>query len=199
MRNLIYKGPDISDQSILDILPYQLREILLTINGYVNLDGGFHLRGACIEPQWHSIRNVLYGEYALSSLFDTVSPSDIPFAQDCMGDQFILRNGIVNKLYAETGKIECMGIDIPGFFSRIEEDPVNFLQLHPLLQYRIDGGKLEPGQSLSVYPPFCFEESGNGVSLKAIDTLQLLFGHSRLAKAIGNSTPGFTIDMEEIF
>ena len=51
------------------------------------------------------------------------------------------------------------------------QDPVEFLLLQPLLQYQDEGGTLKPGELLSVYPPFCTEESANGVSIEATPML----------------------------
>jgi hypothetical protein len=54
----------------------------------------------------------------------------------------------------------------------VESDPIEYLSLQPLFQFQNEGGSLQPGQLLSVYPPFCTKESANGVSLKAIPTLE---------------------------
>ena len=92
------------------------------------------MRGACREPAWHSLRE-----------------DDIPFAEDAVGDQWILRGDQVLRLAAETGDVEPLG-----------------LGLHPLLQLHQEGGRLEPGQLISVYPPFCTKESADGVSLRPV-------------------------------
>jgi hypothetical protein len=38
------------------------------------------------------------------------------------------------------------------------------------MQFHADDGRLQPGQLLNVYPPFCAKESANGVSLRAVPT-----------------------------
>jgi hypothetical protein len=93
---------------------------------------------------------------------------DIPFAEDCMGDQFILRTGRVHRLAAETGELWTLDLDLAGFFDAVQADSIGFLSLQPLLQFQRDGGALEPGQLLGAYPPFCTQQSGAGVHLAAI-------------------------------
>jgi hypothetical protein len=63
-----------------------------------------------------------------------------------------------------------LNVGLAGFFEAIAADPVEFLSLHPLVKYQQDGGRLEPGQLLSAFPPFCCKQSEDGVSLAAIAT-----------------------------
>ena len=44
--------------------------------------------------------------------------------------------------------------------------------MHPLLQAIQEGKTPEPGQLISEYPPFCTSQSGEGVSLYAMDALE---------------------------
>jgi hypothetical protein len=85
-----------------------------------------------------------------------------------VGDQYLLRDGQVMQLSAETGELEALGVDLDGFFAAVEADPVETLGLHPLLQLQQEGGRLEPGQLISVYPPFVAEQSADGVSLAPV-------------------------------
>jgi hypothetical protein len=94
--------------------------------------------------------------------------ADVPFAEDCLGDQFLLRDGRVWRLAAETGEVEALEVGLSGFFEAVQADPVEYLSLHPLLQFQREGGRLEPGQLLAAFPPFCIKESADGVSLRAI-------------------------------
>ena len=98
--------------------------------------------------------------------------SDIPFAQDVFGDQFLIRDGSVVRLSSETGDIKPLGMKLHEFLDAAASDPTEVLGLHWLTQYRSEGGNLEPGQLLSVYPPFCTAESAKGVSLRAIPALE---------------------------
>jgi hypothetical protein len=157
-----------TDTEILERSPKDLRNLLSETNGFILFDGGLHIRGAVLSPEWHSLRKVWLGDFALYKLFPSIKESDVPFAQDCPGDQFVLRHGIVYKLDAEIGKIESLEMDLETFLNSAEENPVEFLSLEPLLQFMSEGGKLNQGELLSVYPPFIAEKSANGVSLRAI-------------------------------
>lgn len=151
----MYTGPPIDDVEILDRVPGELRALLEQANGYVAYHGGLHLRGACREPAWHSLRAAWDGEQAIHRLFPTARPDDVPFAEDALGDQYLLRGGIVHRLWAETGEMESTGLDFASFDAGHRADPVEFLGLHPLLAFRQGGGELHPGMLLHVYPPFC--------------------------------------------
>ena len=168
LTNLTYQGPQIDDDAILDRLPTDYRGLLEQINGFIQFGGGLHIRGACLNPAWHSLATAWIGEHALYKLYAALSSSDIPFGQDALGDQFILRGGIVHRLSGETGALEPLGCGMFGFLDAAQADPVEYLGLHPLIQFFREGGELEPGQLLSAYPPFCTKEAAAGISLKAI-------------------------------
>jgi hypothetical protein len=175
LPNATYVGPAADDHALLDELPRGLREFLSSANGIVAYRGGLHVRGACVAPAWHSLRHAWHGDNAFHRSYEQVLVGDIPFAEDAVGDQWLLRDGLVVRLRAETGEVEPLGLDWVEFWEAVDADPVETLGLHPLLQYEHEGSYLEPGQLLSVYPPFCMEEARNGVSLRAIST------HDRLA------------------
>lgn len=163
-----YRGKEFSDEKILAKLPEDLRVLLQMINGFIAFDGGLHVRGIIDFPEWHSLQKVWFGDFALYKIFLSLKESDIPFAQDCFGDQFILRDGTVWQLNAETDELENMNFSLNEFLANAEENPVDFLSLQPLVKFMIEGGKIENGQLLNVYPPFCTKESAEGVSLKAV-------------------------------
>ena len=68
----------------------------------------------------------------------------------------------------ETGAVESLELGLVGFDSAVRADPTAYLSLAPLEAFRAEGGTLEPGQLLSVYPPYVFNESAAGVSFRAI-------------------------------
>ncbi len=182
LTEITYRGPDITDQDIFGKLSEDYQNLLRQANGFIAFAGGLHVRGACLTPEWHSIRKVWLGDFALYKLYSSLNQTDAPFAQDCVGDQFILREGMVHRLRAETGELHDLQMDLQTFMRSAQDDPVEFLSLYPLLQFQNEGGELEPGQLLSVYPPFCTKESKNGVSLKAVpvfDRLEFLAYFSR--------------------
>ncbi len=168
LEHVTFVGPPVDDSTILDRLPVDLASILGQMNGFIQYAGGLHVRGACREPAWHSLRDAWDGEAAFHRLYPEVRADDVPFAEDCVGDQFLLRDGHVWRLSSETGDVESRGVGLLGFFESASADPIAYLSLYPLLQHQREGGKLMPGQLLSVWPPFCAEESRNGVSLREI-------------------------------
>jgi hypothetical protein len=177
----MFHGPLIDDEAILDLLPEPYAELLRSVNGYVAYHGGLHVRGACLQPTWHSLRYNWLGDGAIHKLYPAMTPDDIPFAEDALGDQFIVRGGIVHRLSAETGELTSLGVDLPDFDAKVQADPVEFLQLHPLLQIRSEGRELEPGQLLSVIPPFVLNCDGER-SFKPVDGrehLEWLAGFAR--------------------
>ena len=187
----MYLGPPIDDLEILAGLPGPLIDFLRRCNGYVAFHGGLHIRGACFAPEWHSLRAAWHGPVALHRQFPAVLPSDVPFGEDALGDQFLLREGSVWRLRAEQGEIEELGLSLSEFDIAAREDPVQFLSLQPLLEFRSQGGMLEPGQLLSVYPPFVMAEAGKSVSYEAICALDRRTSLAALAaelKGLANGT-----------
>lgn len=181
-----YLGNKISNLEILSKLPEDLQKLLHKKNGFIAFDGGLHIRGIVDFPKWHSLENVWFGDFALHKIFPNLTETDIPFGQDCFGDQFILRNETVWQLMSETGDIENLNLGINDFLMQAEENPVEFLILQPLLQFKNEGGNLENGQLLNVYPPFCTEEAKTEVSLKAIPMFERITFLADFAKQINN-------------
>ncbi len=168
LDHLNYTGPPIDDPDLLDQLPKGLATLLRQTNGFIQYHGGLHVRGACKAPAWHSLREAWLGKNAFHRLYPDVKPDDIPFAEDYLGDQFLLRGSEVWQLYAETGEVEALEETFKEFMQNVEEDPGEELGLHSLLQFQRDGGHLLPGQLLSALPPFCTDEADDGVTLKAV-------------------------------
>ena len=169
-----YIGPPVDDLSLLGALPSELRAFYGGVNGCVLFGGGLHLRGVCRTPTWHSLAYVWRGAHALHTRYPHVTADDVPFGQDAVGDQFLLRDGIVWRLAAETGDVDSTELSFTAFMEAARADPVEFLSLWPLLQLDQEGKALQPGQLLSVYPPYCTTEAAKGVSLRAIPALERL-------------------------
>jgi hypothetical protein len=179
-------------------MPTNLAGLLRQINGFIQFHGGLHVRGACQQPAWHSLRDAWDSGSAFHRLYPEVRTEDVPFAEDCMGDQFLLRDGRVCKLAAETGEIEALDVGLGGFFEGVAADPVEFLSLHPLLQFQQDGGNLEPGQLLAAFPPFCTKESADGVSLAAITAEERRRFLANLAAQLRDVPDGDKIDFRVV-
>lgn len=181
LKSVTFQGPEIDDVEFLAGLPSLLSGLLSAINGYVQFHGGLHVRGICSQLGWHSLQEALEGDNALHRYYDCVSKTDIPFAQDCVGDQFILRSEVVFRLHAETGELESLNVDLSKFLERANADPIDFLSLQPLIQLHNEGGSLEPGQQIHVYPPYCTKEAANGVSVRSVPASELLEFHASFA------------------
>ncbi|QDA58709.1 SMI1/KNR4 family protein [Hymenobacter jejuensis] len=157
MKGVLYTGESITDPVTFTLLPSFLQQFLLEQNGVVAYFGGLHIRGCCQKPAWHSLAAVWKGERALHKVYAAVKPTDVPFAQDCVGNQFLLRNDAVLFLDTETGEIADLNVDFKHFLFGIEKFPVDALGLEPLQKFQQQGGYLQPGHLLSVYPPVCIK------------------------------------------
>src|SRR5512147_2404586 len=172
LPHLVYSGPPVDDPAVLARLPAPLAAALQERNGCVAYLGALHVRGACHAPAWHSLRHAWEGADAYCALYPTVTPTDVPFAEDAFGNQFLLREGRVELLEAESGELHPVAPTLEAFFASVLSDPSSILAYEPLTAMARVGGRLEPGQLLSVYPPFVVAESANGVSLKPMDALE---------------------------
>ncbi len=123
LGQLSYVGPSLDDVEILPRLPAAYVRFLASRNGFVAFGGGLHVRGAVLDPEWHSIRAALDGPSALHVLFGALTPADIPFAQDALGDQFVLRDGLVYHLhYAAISAIQVL-TSLSRFASEVRDLP----------------------------------------------------------------------------
>ena len=181
-----YRGQAADDQEILLRTPAVIRSLLAKANGFILFHGGLHVRGACKEPSWHSLRTAWEGEQAFHHLYSTVEADDVPFGQDCMGDQFLLRDDRVWRLSAETDEIEDCGLSLGGFLEEVRRNPEDFLSFNP-------NQRLRPGQLINAYPPFCMAQSGKDASLKAIAAEDVIGFHADLARQIRGLPDGAEI------
>jgi len=118
-----------------------------------------------------------------------VRPSDIPFGQGQVGDQFLLRAGVVLRLRAEIGGIEPAAESLQDFFSKTNRDLEGFLNVS--LSH-----KMQPGQLLHAAPPFCIQESGAGASLAPLPVSEVVLFHADFARQIRDVADGGQIRFE---
>ena len=194
LEQVTYQGPSIDDVPMLRRLPHALAALVGQIDGFIQFGGGLHVRGACKAPDWHSLRTVLEGPLALHSLYPAVLESDVPFAQDCVGDQFLLRGQSVLELSAETGELTHKADSFKSFLQNVQDDPIEYLSMAPLLEFSKSGGVLTPGRLLHAYPPYCMETE-TPVSLRDVPALELLRVHAELAKEIRDWPDGASIEI----
>jgi len=154
LPGMTYRGAALDDVEVLERLPVDYAQLLAQRNGFVALGGALHVRGACREPAWHSVRAAWEGPAALFRLFSALRPDDVPFAQESTGDQFVLRGGAVHRLRAAENRVEELGLDLSGFMDAALRDPLEVLGLDLLSDYRREGTTLRPGQLLTrEHPP----------------------------------------------
>jgi hypothetical protein len=154
------------------------------------------VRGACREPAWHGLRDALEGPDAFHELYPgVVVPEDLPFAEDALGDQFLLREGAVLRLVAETGDLLPVSDGLEGFFGAVLAGAPGVLGVEPLLAYLGSGRKLEPGQLLTAYPPFVMAESRDGVDLRPLGALERRRLLAALARQVRDLPDGAEIQV----
>ncbi len=193
--NDAFVGPPVDDWDVLSRLPSELAEALRMKNGFVSGDSTLHVRGACNEPEWHSLRYVWDGPHSLHELFPAVQATDIPIAEDCFGDQYLLRDHLVVHLSGETGEVEVLQMRWEEFITQARRFPVDFLGVQELQRFQQEGGTLSPGQSLSVYPP-CVVRSEKPRSLRAVSSLERISWLADFARQITNIPDGGQIKIK---
>jgi len=102
----------------------------------------------------------------------------------------------VHRLTAETGALESLGVDLAGFDASVHADPVGCLSLEPLQQFRAEGGALNPGQLLNVYPPYCTDVGEVERSLRAIPAADRIGFLASFAAQIRGLPDGTAIRLE---
>lgn len=144
--------------------------------------GGLQIRGAYSVDSQLSLYRYWTGEMALHLLYPLVRKDDVPFAQDCFGDQYLQREGKVYQLFAETGEIEFLKPfkSAKEFLDWVDEEPIEYLSLPENLE-------LSKGKLLLAYPPFCSEE-GNNASIKEVENDEVISFHAELARQLFRSS-----------
>lgn len=184
---MLFEGPPIFPEEYLEELcPPPLAAVLRKRNGWLTADG-LHVRGVCLEPRWHSLdfawrKEAFHRRYTLRRM-------DVPFAQNCVGDQFVLREQRVHRLWAETGHLDDLACDLPTFLG----NPGAHLETRYL---ELLGRPLEPGQLLSVYPFRCSAQAEAGVSVRAIPALEVIAFNADLYRQIGDLPRGTRIQVK---
>ena len=191
-----WTGPEINEWALLEALPVPLGGVLRQNNGFIACAGGFHFRGICSMPDWHSLQGAMAGPRAIYRLFPNVRSTDVPFAQDCYGDQFLYREFKVWQLDAENGTLHNLNLTLKEFFGALATRPVEFLGLQPLVSFQEQGHKLAPDQSLLCWPPVASRQSDAGLTVKAVGRNQHLEFLSHVARQMSQVKPGETFEFQ---
>lgn len=155
MKGILYTGGELTDLVSFARLPSYLQAFLREQNGVVAYFGGLHIRGCVSEPAWHALHTAWHSDAAFWRTYAEVQETDIPFAQDCVGNQFLLRGDAVLFLDTETGELADLEVDFKHFLFGVEKFPLDALGMEPLRGFQQRGGALQPGELLSLYPPLC--------------------------------------------
>ncbi|UOG76602.1 SMI1/KNR4 family protein [Hymenobacter tibetensis] len=194
MKGILYTGGELTDVVTFARLPVYLQTFLREQNGVVAYFGGLHLRGCVTTPAWHSLEVAWQGPTAFWRTYDEVLESDIPFAQDCVGNQFLLRGDAVLLLDTETGELADLEVDFKHFLFGVEKYPLDALGMEPLRGFQQQGGVLQPGQLLSVFPPLCIAiNNGKVPELKAATVSERLAWLAGFYQKIKDLPDGQTI------
>ena len=151
-KGVLFQGETPPDPSILVTLPEDLQSFYQECNGLVAFNGGLQIRICSNDDNPLSLGRYWKGDRALHRIYPNLLTSDIPFGQDCAGDQFFLRDDFVWLLSAETGEIMDMEVHLDEFFETSIEDPVDYLSMEPLVHYLDMEGELPFGQLVHIVP-----------------------------------------------
>ena len=191
-----WAGPPIDDPQTLTKLPSDLAKLLKSVNGFIQLGGALHVRGVCQAPEWHSLRHAWESTDAFYRHYRTVKTTDVPFAQSALGDQYFIRDDAVYQLDTECDEIESLDMSLKTFLEKVQGDPIEVLNLEPLEEFWGQAGELQPGQLLSVIPPFVVAQPDTKYSYRAVSALDRLRFLADFAKQIRDLPDGAAISFK---
>jgi hypothetical protein len=195
LRGVTYQGPALETPEKLANLPSDLIEILWQVNGFVAYAGGLHVRGLVDEPGWHSLHRYWSGEMALHEMFRDVQPYDVPFGQDFLGNQFLLRDNRVFRLRADTGELKTLDLDLPHFLDACRQDPIEFLSLQLLAEYHQNFGALEPGSLVHTMPPLALRRADAKIAMRAVPADNAISFLANFARQIQDLPEGTEVNL----
>lgn len=196
LQGVTFQGPPLEDPNVLQGLPPELFEVLWQVNGFVAYAGGLHVRGFVDEPSWHSFAHYHSGEMALRNIYSQIREYDLPFGQDFLGNQFLLRDSEVFRLRADTGEVTSLRVDLAGFFDATKANPVEYLSLELLALFHEQNGGLEPGQLVHTMPPLCLKRPDKKLAMKAVDADNAIAFSANFAKQISEAPEGVEVKLE---
>jgi hypothetical protein len=77
--DITWAGPPIADLQLLSKLPDDLTKLLKSVNGFIQFGGALHVRGACQNIEWHSLRHAWESTDAFHRHYRTVKRSRSTF------------------------------------------------------------------------------------------------------------------------
>lgn len=193
-----FTGKSIKDEQLIARFPADLQEFLQYSNGMVAFDGGITFKGVGQQPKWASIEAAMKGEFALHEQYSEIQQTDIPFAHDCLGINFLLRGEDVMRLDTENGHLEKIEDSLWDFINNCIDNPEDYLDLELLFDMLDDGNILHPGELLHVNPPFSFEESEKGVEVAPVSWEEQMMFLFELNEKLKNSEDGSSVEIESL-
>lgn len=152
--------------------------------------GGLQVRGVDPSHEILDLHKYWQGDSSINDQYDILLDADIPFAQDCFGDQFIYREGEILLLSAECGELEHISESLSSFFSWVKSDPYTNLNITDDLEVSI-------GELLFAWPPYCTEQ-GDNATIKATPAHEVIALHADLAKKIGGLPDGGSLSINVV-
>jgi len=151
-KGVTFQSIEPLDKDLLARLPDDLKDFYQSSNGIIAFNGGLHIRSCVNTDSWNSLGRYWNGEKSLHRDYPNLLSSDIPFAQDCLGDQFFMRDDSIWLMSAETGEVMDLEVELDEFLELSIEDPVEFLAMEPLLHHMDSEGALPLGHLVHVVP-----------------------------------------------
>lgn len=175
----------------------ELVELLTDRNGFYAFESALHVfpassyEGEMTLSRWNSFglwRNE-YGVLAEGMLF---------FAENALGDQFCIHEGLVCNFDAETGEIKSLGKTLAEWAQSVLQN-YKFLTAYPLLhQWQLKEGALPVGMRLMPKIPFVFGGGFTLENLYPINAVRGMKSRGNLAKQIKDLPDGTQIKFRVI-
>ncbi|MEU0410897.1 hypothetical protein ABZ307_24200 [Streptomyces griseorubiginosus] len=167
----------------------ELGELLRRRNGFYAFLGALH-----VFPTGASGEEISQAEWNVDDLWRSSYPDlgaeYTAFAEDVFGGQFLYSDSGVFQLEPETGELERISVDIPGWCAAILEDP-EVLTGYPLAEeWQGRYGRLPIGKRLIPRKPFVLGGDFACENLMLVDSAESLRWRAELAAQIRDVPDG---------
>jgi hypothetical protein len=166
-----------------------LGELLRRRNGFYAFLGALH-----VFPTVASGEEISQAEWNADDLwkgsYPNLGPEYTAFAEDVFGGQFLHSDSGVFQLEPETGELERISVDIPGWCAALLEDP-EVLTGYPLAEeWQGRNGRLPIGKRLIPRTPFVLGGDFACDNLMLVDSAESLRWRAELAAQIRDVPDG---------
>ena len=164
-------------------------ELLRRRNGFYSFLGALHVfptissGDEISQPEWNN-------DALWRSGYPDLGVEYVAFAEDLFGGQFLHSNSGVFQLEPETGEIEQIAVDVPGWCAAILDDP-EVLTGYPLAEeWQTRNGRLPVGKRLIPRKPFVLGGEFSSENLMLVDSAESLRWRAELAAQIRDVPDG---------